>query len=109
MSLFAKYIEEIAGKEIVEDQLGFATFYPVNDGMYIEDIYVVPHARKAGVASVYADKIALIAKDRGFKKLYGSIKPTNKTSTDAMKALLAYGFKIDSSAMNAIALVKELK
>ncbi len=109
MSLFAKYIEELAGKEIIEDELGFATFYQVNDGMYIEDIFVLPYARKSGHASLYADKIAVIAQERGLKKLYGSIKPSNKTSTEAMKTLLAYGFRIDSSAMNAIALVKELE
>ncbi len=108
MSLFADYIKEHSGKEIIEDSCGFATFYVVRDGIYIEDIYVVPSFRKAKHASYYADEITKIAKERGFNKLFGSVRPSANYSTDSLKILLAYGFKLDSSAIDAIAFVKEI-
>jgi len=108
MSLFAAYLKELGTKEIFEAKHGFATFYPFNDGLYIEDIYVEPKYRSQGYASTIAIHIEGLAKQRGFKKIYGSVRPSAKTSTDALKVLLAYGFKLDSAASDAILFVKEL-
>ncbi len=108
MTLFAEYIKELAGKEIIESEKGFATYYFFKDYCYIEDIYVRPDFRKDHVAASMADDIAVIAKSQGYSKLAGSIKPSNKNSTASMKVLLAYGFKIDSCVNDAIALVKEI-
>lgn len=108
MSLYAAYIAEREGKEIVEDQHGFATFSQLNDLLYIEDIFVVAEQRKNGYAAKYADQIAEIAKERGLKGLLGSVKPSAKGSTESLKILLAYGFRLHSSEQNAIFFVKEL-
>lgn len=108
MSLYGKYIKERAGKEIIEDDRGFATYYYLNDGVYIENIYVLEDYRKTGVASNYANQIASIAKEKGCVKMFGSVSPKANGSTDSLKVLLAYGFKLDSSVDNFIALVKEI-
>lgn len=108
MSLYGDYVQEICNKEIVEDSCGFATFFKFKDGLYIEDIFVLPSFRKAGHASHLADLVADIARERGIKKLYGSVKPSNNNSTASLKVLLGYGFQLDSSAIDAIAFVKEL-
>lgn len=107
MSLYAEYLK-LNGKEIIEMDEGYATYFDFNDGIYIEDIYVRPEFQKQGIASKIADVIAMIAKAKGFTKLYGSIRPSYKYSTESMKILLAYGFKINSSVNDAIALVKEI-
>lgn len=108
MSLFAEYLKELDQKGIIEDADGFATFYEFNGGMYIEDIFVRKDKRNMNKASQYADQIALIAKNKGMSKLYGSVRPTAKTSSSALKVLLAYGFKLDSSMNDAIIFVKEI-
>lgn len=108
MSLFGQYISEREGKEIVEDNQGFATYFYVNDGVYIENIYVSPDFRQAGVASKYADQIAELAKAKGYKKMYGSVAPSKKGSTASLKVLFAYGFELESAAQNAIIVVKEI-
>lgn len=108
MSLYGDYIKELMGKEIVEDSCGFISFFNMKDAIYMEDLYVAPNFRKAGHATHLADKIIAIAKERGFKKVYGSVRPSANGSTDSVKVLLAYGFKIDSAAQDAIAFVKEL-
>lgn len=107
-SLFSQYIKERGGKEIVESNKGFATYFYVHDGCYIEDIYVHPDHRKLGVASEFADAVATLAKEKGYSRLYGSVCPTANGSTSSLKVLLAYGFNLHSAANNSIVMVKEI-
>lgn len=108
MSLFGKYIAEREGKEIVEDAQGFATYCYLSDGVYIQDLYVDPDFRQKGCASKYADQVAEIAKAKGYTKMYGTVMPSASNSTDSLKVLLAYGFKLQSAAQNGIVLVKDI-
>lgn len=108
MSLYADYILEREGKLMVEDANGFASFAIANEECYIENIYVVPGKRLSGLASKYADQIVEIAKDKGCKYLTGSVKPSANGSTESMKALLGYGFKLLSASHDAIFFIKEI-
>jgi len=101
-------VKEIAGKHVVETDKGFATFSFTNDSCYIEDIYVLPQYRKEHVASQLADEITLFAKAKGFNKLLGSVIPTANGSTNSLKILLAYGFKLNSSTANFILMEKAI-
>lgn len=107
MNKYAEYLK-LHGKHLLEVDEGYATYMDFKDGIYIEDIYVRPEHRKDGIASKMADVIAMIAKTKGLNKLYGSVRPSYQYSTESMKILLAYGFKINSSAVDAIALEKEI-
>ena len=108
MSLYAEYIQERLGKHIIESDKGFATYTFLQDGVYIEDIFVHKDHRQTKEASRMADQIAEIAKEKGFKKMYGSVKPTANHSTSSLKVLLAYGFRLIESGPDAILLVKEI-
>lgn len=109
MSLYADYLRERTSDDIIETEQGFATYrFPDPETCYIVDIYVVPKARKHGVASDIADFIMKLAKDRGCKKLLGSVVPTAKGSTESLKVLLAYGMRVDSSAPDFILFSKEI-
>lgn len=108
MSLFSEYVKERGGKEIVESDKGFATYYYIENGCYIEDIYVQPEFRKSGEASRLADQISEIAKSNGCKILYGTVCPQANGSTSSLKVLLAYGFSLDSSINNLVILKKDL-
>lgn len=107
-SNYCLYLYEREGKEIVESEKGFATYFYLNDGCYIQDIYVKSEFRKEGVASQMADQIASIAKSKGYKTLYGTICPNANGSTESLKVLLAYGFSLDSCTTNLIAMKKGL-
>src|SRR4051812_37364023 len=107
-SLYAQYIQERDNKHIVEDERGFATYFCINDGIYIEDIFVDKEHRHLGIAASYADKIANIARESGYKKLYGSVVPAKSSSTTSLKVLLAYGFSLSHCDQNIIYMVKEL-
>ena len=108
MSLYGDYIKERENKSIVESDVGFATYSVAKDGIYIEDIYVRPEYRKGHIAADMADQIAVIAREKGLHKLYGSVCPSANGSTASLKVLLAYGFKLNSSTNNFIMLEKEI-
>jgi predicted GNAT family acetyltransferase len=107
-SLFAQYKKEREGIEIIEKEHGFATYYPMEGYMYIEDIYVVPEKRHTGLASKMADEVAEIAKSAGYSKLLGSVVPSKAGSTIALKALLGYGYKLLAAQSDALWLYKEI-
>lgn len=108
-TLYGLYIKERQGKEILQSEIGFATFFYLDEKCYIEDIFVKEEYRKGGEASRLADEIGKIAKEKGCKQLVGSVVPSAKGSTDSLRILLAYGFKLDSSSINFIAMTKELE
>ncbi|MES1988919.1 MAG: GNAT family N-acetyltransferase [Pseudomonadota bacterium] len=99
---------ERQNKQVIETEQGFATYFYIQDGVYIEDIFTSPEHRHSNVASKMADSIAEEAKSKGYSKMYGTVLPSANHSTESLKVLLAYGFRLDSSANNAIILVKEI-
>ncbi len=107
-SLFAQYLYERSNKAIVEDENGFASYYYIGSTCYIEDLYVKRGMRNKGIASSYADKIAEEAKSKQATQLMGSVNLNTMGATDSMKALLAYGFELQSAGNNMIYLVKSL-
>lgn len=107
-SLYGQYIKERADKEIIEDERGFATYLFMDDGCYIEDIFVRKEYRSKGIAKEMLDKISIIAKEKGCKKIIGTVVPSYKSSTYSLQAAFSYGFKLDSSRQNLIVYVKEL-
>lgn len=108
MSLYGEYIKERVGKEIVESDKGFATYSYVDNGCYIEDIYVIPEHRRSGEAARLADEVAHTAKAKGLQKLFGSVVPSAKGSTSSLKVLLSYGFKLLSADKNIIYFEKDI-
>lgn len=108
MSLFADYIKERGVKSIVENEAGFLTFIINGQECYIEDLYVAPSHRKQHLASEMADEAVAHAKAAGCKVLTGSVVPSARGSTESVKVLLAYGFRIAQSQSNIIYFVKEI-
>lgn len=109
-SLYAQYLNEREGKQIVEDERGFAvySFLPELNSVYIEDIFVLPEFRNQNIASEYADNIAAEAKSKGFLTLIGTVRPSANGATTSLKVLLAYGFEVSSSEHDAIYFRKTL-
>lgn len=107
-SLYALYLAERTNKKIMEDEYGFATYSFTNDAVYIEDLFVLAGHRTEGHAAKLADKIAIIAKEKGLKKMLGSVCPSANGSTVSLKVLIAYGMKLESSTNDFIVMSKEI-
>lgn len=103
MSLYRSYIEEKTNKSIIETEHGFITYgFPDPKTCYIQDLYIVPDYRKSHAATVLADQVIVIAKEKGCTRLLGSVIPSTKNSTDSIRVLLAYGMDLDSSSNDFI-------
>lgn len=96
------------GSEIMETEHGWANYIISGAECYIENIYVEPKVRKSGHATIIADRIAKIAKEKGCKYLTGSTNTKKPQVEQSMLALLGYGMKFLSSSENAIFYYKEL-
>jgi len=94
---------------MLENELGFITYKLGQDYIYIVDIYVLPEYRQLRVASDLADVVADKAKSMGKKRLIGTIDLETNGKTESAKAILGYGFKIDSSDGKMIYFTKEIR
>ena len=113
MNKYARYLKELKGYEMYEDEDGFVTYGIMQDSehkfMYIEDIYVVPEKRKNNIASKYADKVLEQAKAQNCTALLGSVVPALRPDSHyRMLVLLGYGFKLHSSQDNIVYFYKEI-
>ncbi len=110
MSLFAEYVAERLGDEIIENDKSFVTYRYLNDNksVYIVDIYVKPEYRKSKIASHLADEVVRIAKGKGATELIGTVSPAANNATDSLKVLLGYGMHLDSANEQVIVFKKEI-
>ena len=108
-SLYAKYLKEREGFEVLEDGLGFATYKIVGEECYIRDIYVDSDFRKDGVASGYCDQISMIAKEAGCKNLTTTAYTRAFGSTTSTEVIIRYGFRILSTDGEKIIFIKEIQ
>lgn len=108
-SLYAQYIKEREDRDIIESDEGFATYKILANGeCYLQDLYVVPEKRQAGLAKEMTDKVVEIAKSRNCSILVGSVCLDTNDSTRNMKVFLAYGMQIHSIKGSMIFLTKNI-
>lgn len=107
-SLYGQYIAEREGYAIVESEVGFATYTINGDSCYIADIFVLPEYRKTKEALSMANMITQIAKNFKCTHLISTVCPSTAGSTESLKSVLSYGFKLTSSRDNLILFRKEI-
>lgn len=109
MSLYADYLKERLGDDIIELEWGFVTYrFPDQHTVYIVDLYIEKKSRKQGLAQLLADQVCDLAKKRGCTRLIGSVVPSANGSTNSMRVLLDYGMIPDSSTNDFILFKKEI-
>lgn len=109
MSLYADYIKERLGDEIIENETGFASYRYLNEKqVYIVDLYIRPAYRKQRAASALSDHIVEVARARGCSELIGTVVPSAKGSTESIKALLGYGLRLDSASQDLVIFKKDI-
>lgn len=106
--MWAEYIKEREGFEVLETDKGVATYKIMGEECYIKDIYVSKEHRRSGEAFKIGDHIAEMARINGCKRLSGTVVPSLGGSSESLQGLLKYGFKLHSASQDLIILVKEL-
>lgn len=98
--MYAKYLKEREGKEILEHPHGFTVYgYDCVPGvpfphLYIADNWVDPDHRKSGIAKTMADEIARMARHKGYTVMLGSVDGNAKGAHESLLVLIAYGMKL---------------
>lgn len=108
-SLYGKYIEERAGRHIVEKEHGFATYQYMTDNLvYIQDIYVEPEYRKSKLATQIADEIVDQAVKDGKRYLLGSVDLAAIGADVSKQVLKSYGMSVYLESGSIIFYIKEI-
>lgn len=108
--MFADYFKEFYNDHTYQNEFGFAVYRYLGDGqVYIVHIYVVPKARKSGMASAIADKVGEIAKGQGCREILGSVVPSAPHSSTSLKVLLGYGMELKKIQDGMLIFSKEIK
>lgn len=108
MSLWADYHKERLGWETIELEGGFIAYSIALPFCCINEIYVKPDLRNKDIASRLGDQVVLKAKEAGCTHLWSQVSVLANGSTDALKATLAYGFKVSKAQEDRVILVKEI-
>lgn len=105
-----QYEWEVHRREhILDDRGGFMTFEIRPDAMYITEVYVVPAARKLGVARDMLARIEALALQWGRKQVWGTVDATTLTWRDSVAAQEACGFRLTAiNGAGQALLVKDL-
>lgn len=76
--------------------------------VYCEDLYVVPSARRTRLGTEMTDTVIAIAKERGIKKMFGSINTKAANPNVSLRALQSYGMKLFSAVDHTIWMIKDI-
>lgn len=97
MSLWAEYVKERGGKEIMEDEQYFIAYHFQGDTVFIDDLHVAQEFRKQGVGRRACNIVAALAEAQGCKYMACTVFTKALNATESMAAAVAYGFRIVGS------------
>ena len=75
------------------EPVGFALFFPnystflAKPGLYLEDVFVKPHARGRGIGLALLKRLAAIARDRNYGRMEWSVLDWNESAIGFYKKL----------------------
>jgi ribosomal protein S18 acetylase RimI-like enzyme len=101
-SLYANYIKEREGIDILEMFYGFMTYklMPEAKTVYLRDCYVLPQYRGQAKVSEMAEIIEKIAFDNGCTISMTSVDLNTLSASKNLKTYLGYGFNVGSVQNN---------
>jgi GNAT superfamily N-acetyltransferase len=108
IDLYATYLEELGAKSLIKNDKGFAIYSFAEDYLYIEEIYILPQYRGKKEFAELSNSLMEIAKQKGCKRLLGSVVPSINNSTRSLAMMISYGAKLVSSSNNFIVFEKEI-
>jgi GNAT superfamily N-acetyltransferase len=108
-SLYAQYVKEREGAEMLERPWGFAVYKWEKDHVYLQDIYVIPEKRKGGFGVGLMHAVADLAREKGLETMFGSVVPSTPFGHEMSQIMFKLGFRLHSSGHDIIYFRKDLK
>jgi predicted GNAT superfamily acetyltransferase len=107
-SHWANYKKEKENALVYEDENGFFSAVEFEDWFYCDEVYVVREKRDKGVMKAYEKKFIEEAKERGFKKVLGSVCISTNNCERNLLIYLKSGWKILNIDKTLIYFEKEI-
>jgi GNAT superfamily N-acetyltransferase len=104
-SLYAKYLEEVANRHIIEEPYGFISYDLVDKVCYIADFFVLKEHRGKGFELF--EKVKKEAVAAGCVSVMGRIEVASKTCNKTLSAYLKCGFKLLKAEYGMIYITKD--
>jgi hypothetical protein len=102
-TLYAKYIKEREGFEVLENEFSFLTYViNPNKECFIGHLYVDSKLREQGNCRNIINGLKIVAKKRGCNNIVASIDLRDKNASHTILCALQIGFKILSANNNLI-------
>jgi GNAT superfamily N-acetyltransferase len=92
-SLFTRRVAEVVIGYYGDEPAGFAVYFQTFStflgvpGMYLEDLYVIPRFRRHGLGRMLLERLAHIARERGYGRVEWSVLDWNELAIGFYKAL----------------------
>lgn len=110
MSLWADYVKEREGLDVLEKDYGFVCYkFFLPDECFVQAIYIRPQDRKNGIGTQLAKELEEMAREKGCKIMTCKIDHLEMNATLSLQAILSYGFKVIAADKQVIYLAKEMK
>jgi GNAT superfamily N-acetyltransferase len=106
-TLYAKYIKERQGREILENEDGFIIYEVIGKECFIADMFVVKDVRNLGVGADLIKK--LILKNTDCEIITATIWLWDKGAKNTLRAAMAVGFELLRTEPGCLIVAKNIK
>ena len=107
-TLYARYIAERAGAQILEESYGFIAYRISGLECFIMEMFLAPEARRSWQFKSLMMKLEDIAKSEGCSVITANVFLENPGASNTIIAGLKYGFKVRNGSGAAVLIAKEL-
>ena len=92
MELYRQYLLERENTHLLDYDWGFATYSFGDNHVYLQDIYVVPEKRDAGLGVHLMNEVGRLAKEQGHEVMIGSVDDRGEGSKNMHEIMKHLGF-----------------
>ncbi len=107
-TLYAKYIKERRGLDVLESEHGFLTYKMNGEECFIADMCIEEDRRTAGHGRVLTSALEALAKDAGCKYISANIDLNAGGANNCLLAAMTVGFEVRAANLNVLLIVKDL-
>lgn len=93
-TLYAKYLTERARAKVIETESGFITYRINGEECFIQDMYLLPEARRSGACRELIDQLKSEASSCSCKFITGNIFVDDPGCNQTIQAACGLGFRI---------------
>ena len=110
-TLYAKYIKEREGFDILENDLGFVTYKINRDekNCFIGHMYIEESVRERGNGKSLIEGLSEVALEKECDVISASIDLRDKNASLTLQAALRIGFEVFKAEYGVILIIKRLK